>query len=174
MKDCKTQTERDVLAIVAQMTDAQVEQTNLSREDVVSVLSQWVEMLQNGFTLEHLEAKFVLGKGVGVFAKRKILANERIEYCHCIGLETPRQYLGEPQIQRYAYGSNNKALIALGFGSLYNSTPTAEEANAWYSVHTEANFIVVFAKRDIEAGEEIVCHHGAKFYYAWCRREAEK
>jgi len=135
----------------------------------ISLLYKWEQLANTGLSLDNLYVKHSPGKGLGVFARRAIEADEYIEFCHCITCDTPRKYLAEPQIARYAYGNDNVAMILLGFGSIYNSADSAATANAQYVVFSENKLVVFWAARPIEPHEEICVYHGDGFFQQWCK-----
>ncbi len=138
-------------------------------DSALSLLYKWEQLANTGFSLDNLYVKHSPGKGLGVFARREIAADEYIEFCHCITCDTPRQFLAEPQISRYAYGNDNIAMLLLGFGSIYNSAQSAETANAQYAVFSKNKLVVFWASRLIEAHEEICVYHGEGFFNNWCK-----
>ena len=135
----------------------------------IALLHKWEQLANTGFSLDNLYVKHAPGKGLGVFARRAIEADEYIEFCHCITCDTPRKYLAEPQISRYAYGNEDIAMILTGFGSIYNSADSPKGANAQYVVFAQNKLVVFWAQRPIEQHEEICVYHGEGFFQSWCK-----
>src|SRR5689334_1126957 len=96
------------------------------------------------------------GRGRGVFAARGFDAGETIEICPVIALsEADARVLDGTGLYDYYFGwgtDGKAAAIALGFGSLYNHSPTP---NAEHRKHQADGFIAVTAVERIECGEEI-------------------
>lgn len=98
----------------------------------------------------------VLGAGRGVFSSRNINKGDCIELCPAILLSShDMANLKESMLITYLfyYGKQKeKALIALGFGSLYNHS---YKPNAMYVIHDEAQSIEFIAQTDIQKDKEI-------------------
>lgn len=135
----------------------------------IECLYKWEQMTKAGFCLNSIYVARAGNKGLGVYAGQDFKKGDLIEFCHCIKMDTPRQYLHEPQISRYAYGNKDYALIVLGFGSIYNSTEHFSESNAGYFTFDAHKVVLFYASRDIAQGEEIVTHHGAAYFNSWCK-----
>lgn len=109
---------------------------------------------------DSLEVREILGKGRGVFAKRRFEAGELIERAPIIPLsqvEEPR----DPQLVLYHYifswGPEGKqSALALGYGSLYNHSYTP---NALYIVHELEKCIDFIAYQAIEISQEITINY---------------
>ncbi|WP_439623725.1 SET domain-containing protein [Gemmata sp.] len=95
------------------------------------------------------------GMGRGVFAGRAFRKGEVIEVCPVIRMPSaPVGSLGVLDHYVFKWGPGGEALaVALGYGSLYNHSPTP---NARFSPRTARDDIVFRASRDIAAGEQIV------------------
>lgn len=141
-------------------------------------VAEWKKLKLEGVRNGHLEVKESPGKGLGVFALQDIAEGEVIEYCHSIVLDWRKKYIGDAQIRRYAWWSGcpcdeckahgDNAVIALGYGAIYNSAEREEEANAANHTHANEALIVFVAKRPIAAGEEILVWYGQGYLDYWC------
>ncbi len=98
--------------------------------------------------------------GRGVFAKRKICADEPIEICPVVVLppdDLPKIHSSKLHDYYFLWGDDEKSCaIALGYGSLYNHSYTP---NAEYEMNFEAETLDIYALRDIEAEEEITFNY---------------
>lgn len=96
------------------------------------------------------------GRGRGVFATRRFEPGETIEVCPVIALsEADARALDGTGLYDYYFGwgkEGKAAAIALGYGSLYNHSPSP---NALHQKHAADGTISVIAVRRIERGEEI-------------------
>lgn len=98
----------------------------------------------------------ITGAGRGVYAKDEIAKGELIERCPLIrlsGFET--EQLNESSLMFYMFycgEGKNEAVIALGFGSIYNH---AERANARYEIKNEEKVMEFVALKKIKKDEEI-------------------
>ncbi len=99
--------------------------------------------------------------GRGVFTQADILESSLIESCPTLLLpKIPnRPYSDlECQLRRYAFAwSEDLDAIALGLGSIYNHSP---EANLRVSADKVDATIKFYAKRFINAGEELTSNYG--------------
>jgi len=92
--------------------------------------------------------------GRGVFAERAFAAGEVIETCPVLVAEPDDAEAVMIAFHGYAFDwEDGRVAIALGFGSLYNHDP---EPNALYEADHDEQELVVRAKVDIAAGEEIL------------------
>jgi SET domain-containing protein len=95
-------------------------------------------------------------KGRGVFTSEAIKIGEVIEVCPIIELnQDDLKILDGTTLYNYYFlwgVKENKAAIALGFGSLYNHKAFA---NAHYLMNFQNRTITVFAIKNIEPKEEI-------------------
>ena len=144
-------------------------------------VAEWEKLKVQGSRNEHLEIKESPGKGMGVFALRDIAEDEAIEYCHAIVLDWRRKYIGDSQIRRYSWWSGccpcdeckthgDRAVIALGYGAIYNSADREEEANAAHHIYANEALIVFTAKRAIKVGEEMLVWYGQGYLNYWCSK----
>jgi SET domain-containing protein len=96
------------------------------------------------------------GRGRGVFATRRFAPNDIIEVCPVIALsEADARKLDATGLYDYYFGwgkDGKQAAIALGYGSLYNHSFTA---NAQHRKNAADNTVAVVAVREIAPGEEI-------------------
>lgn len=115
--------------------------------------------------MEHLQGpdKVIVkespGRGLGCFARQRIIKGEIFEECHLIKVDCgfidysfnwPRQ---NPQFQ----------VLPLGYGCIYNHSNTP---NANWDPHQTKNMVFCFyALRDIEIGEEIFTYYGDQGYW---------
>ena len=93
--------------------------------------------------------------GRGVFTSRPIPAGSVIELAPVIVLSPgDRRRIHDTHLHDYYFlWDNDGAAIALGYGSLYNHSPTP---NAEFTLDYEFAQIRFTALRDLAAGEEIV------------------
>jgi SET domain-containing protein len=96
------------------------------------------------------------GRGRGIFAARRFEPGETIEVCPVIALsETDARVLDGTGLYDYYFGwgrDGKSAAIALGYGSLYNHSPSP---NASHHKNAADGLMLVVAVRRIERGEEI-------------------
>jgi SET domain-containing protein len=96
------------------------------------------------------------GRGRGVFSTRRFECGETIEVCPVIALsEADARTLDGTGLYDYYFGwgkDGKAAAIALGYGSLYNHSPSP---NAMHQKHAADHIISIVALRPIECGEEI-------------------
>ena len=105
-----------------------------------------------------LEIKVIEGKGRGVFAGRNFRAEEVIEVCPGIILSAEENAkIKKTKLKEYVFNlRDDQAIIALGFGSLYNHS---YEPNATFGHNIEEQFLLVKALREIKIGEEITINY---------------
>lgn len=107
--------------------------------------------------MNNLKVKQAEDKGRGVFADKDLDKGEVIEKCPVIELNAEdRENIDNTELYNYyfSWGENNdKAAVALGFGSIYNHS---FEPNADYEKDFQDSFILFKAIKDIEKGEEIL------------------
>ncbi len=100
------------------------------------------------------------GRGRGVFAARRFEPGETIEVCPVIALsEADARTLDGTGLYDYYFGwgtDGKAAAIALGYGSLYNHSPSP---NAAHRKHQADGSISITAVRRIERGEEILIQY---------------
>ena len=96
------------------------------------------------------------GRGRGVFARRRFAPGDIIEVCPMIVLpEGDAVKLDATGLTDYYFGwgsDGKQAAIGLGYGSLYNHSPTP---NAEHRKNTADATMVIVACQEIMAGEEI-------------------
>ena len=96
------------------------------------------------------------GRGRGVFAARRFEPGETIEVCPVIALsETDARTLDGTGLHDYYFGwgkDGKAAAIVLGYGSLYNHSPSP---NAKHHKHESQRIMSVVAVKRIERGDEI-------------------
>jgi SET domain-containing protein len=95
-------------------------------------------------------------RGRGVFAARRFESGETIEVCPVIALsETDARTLDGTGLHDYYFGwgkDGKAAAIVLGYGSLYNHSPSP---NAMHQKHESQRTMSVVAVKRIERGDEI-------------------
>ena len=95
--------------------------------------------------------------GYGVFAGQDFLPDQIIE--ECIVLEMNEL---QPELSNYYFrGGENKHLLVLGNGSLYNH---ANDANANHSFNEERKAMIFRAATYIKKGEEIFIYYGKNWF----------
>jgi len=102
-------------------------------------------------------------KGRAVYARKAIARGETIEICPAIVVgDNPEASVEEAPYNEWAYHFDGKAVIALGYGSLYNH---ARHPNATWRLHKTGSrgrvqrFIEIYAIKRIERGDEICIHY---------------
>jgi hypothetical protein len=143
------------------------------------LIAEYQRLRTTGFRPDNLDIREVGAKGLGVFAIAPIRAGEVVEYCHAILLGYRHRYTHDSALKQYAYWLNCNCkeckahgvhgMIPLGFGSIYNSAESEQEANASHRMFAKERLIVFIAKRDIPAGEEILTWWGQKYFDSWCK-----
>lgn len=93
--------------------------------------------------------------GQGVFAAADILPEQVIEECRTLYTEKKTPF------NNYLFACGDGYALALGFGSLYNHSPTP---NARFEVDEEKLILTITAKTEIKAGDEIFIHYGKKWF----------
>jgi len=106
------------------------------------------------------------GKGLGVFATKKIFVGEVIEECHLLTLPIP---LNEPSNLFIDYrfnwpqrGELKELVLPLGYGCIYNHS---NDNSAIWQDHPYYKAFQFVAIRDIEPGEEIHVYYGNDSYW---------
>lgn len=104
--------------------------------------------------------KEVPGKGRGVFTDEDIKAGDLIEVCPMLVLPAKdRKFIDQTKIFNYYFlwgDTHKQSALALGFGSLYNHS---RSANADYESYYEEEELHVICYRDIKAGEEVTINY---------------
>lgn len=95
-------------------------------------------------------------QGYGVFADEDIQPNMIIEEGYL--LETEGRDI---RLANYIFGYDQKSLLALGFGSIYNHS---EHPNADYVCDPVLSIITFRANRFIKRGEEIFISYGKEWF----------
>lgn len=97
------------------------------------------------------------GMGRGVFAGRAYRRGEVVEVCPVIRLPSGTPPAG---LEYYVFkwgAAGDELAVALGYGSLYNHSPTP---NATFAVRPARDEVVFRAARDIAAGEQVLIDYG--------------
>lgn len=110
-----------------------------------------------------IEIKESPNKGLGVFAKEKILKDEIIEITPLINLNTPHNsdVLDDYRFYYPKKGGDKIYVVVLGYGFLYNHN---NQNNADWRDGEPMTF-EFFATKDIEPGEEIFINYGGPEYF---------
>lgn len=147
--------------------------------DTKEIQKKWTRIRDEGFNNEHLTIRESPGKGLGVFANKKIKKNDIIEYCHACTLNWKRKYVHDPSILKYSYWSNcqckdcqthgNTGMILFGSGSVYNSAESNDLKNADFNLYPNLNLAIFTAIKDIEEDEEILVWWGQSYFNSWCK-----
>ena len=108
----------------------------------------------------YIKQSQISNAGRGVYARVEIKKGEIIEICPIIEIgENDPSSSGEGILITYLYyfgETKQKALIALGFGAIYNHTYTP---NAVYEIDEEQQTISFIAATDIEKDLEITVNY---------------
>ena len=100
------------------------------------------------------------GKGRGVFTDEPIKKGEIIEICPMLVLPAEdRKHIDKTKIYDYYFmwgDDHKKSAIALGYGSLFNHSKTA---NADYESNYEEEEMYISAYKNIKAGEEVTINY---------------
>lgn len=108
----------------------------------------------------YLATSKIKNAGRGVFAKVAIKKGESIEQCPVIPLsEYDTAAITEGMLISYLFyfGKNmERAVIALGFGSIYNHVSSP---NAYYKEHPEKQVLEFIALKDMQKDEEITVNY---------------
>ena len=98
----------------------------------------------------------IANAGRGVYARRDIRKGEVVEMCPTIDISTDDLvYLNETTLVTYLFYCGDdleQAVIALGFGSIYNHS---YQPNAIYEIKPQKGVMSLVALRDISKDEEI-------------------
>ena len=125
------------------------------------------------YTSNKIEVRKSTIHGYGVFAKEDIKKGELLEECHIAKGTTEKAY-GIDRI-KYTWPKNGGSLptdkafpyaIALGYGSIYNSSISAEQTTADWETDIDNELIIFTAINDIKKDEEILI-----YYYAIIQME---
>jgi hypothetical protein len=153
--------------------------TGIADDQRAEILSNYLRLQTTGIQPYGLSIREAGKKGLGVFASAPIKERAVIEFCHAILLGYRHRYTHDPALKQYAYWLNCnckeckahgvQGMIPLGFGSIYNSAESEQEANASHRMFAKERLIVFVAKRDIPAGEEILTWWGQKYFDSWCK-----
>ena len=159
--------------------DDQNSEKNNSESDLKSIQENWIKVRAEGFTNDHLRVRESFGKGLGVFANKKIIKNEVIEYCHALTMSWKRKYIHDSSIIKFAYWNNcqckdcqthgNTGMILFGNGSVYNSADSDETKNASFKIYPNLDLVIFTAEKDIDEGEEILVWWGQNYFNSWCK-----
>jgi hypothetical protein len=164
---------------VLPLTEDRQPASSLSDEQKARILADYARLRLTGFQPANLEVRDAGAKGLGVFATDSFARGAIIEYCHVILLGFRHRYTHDPALKQYCYWLNcsckeckshgTQGIIALGFGSIYNSADSELEANTTWRAFGKERLIVFIAKREIVPGEEILTWWGQKYYDNWCK-----
>lgn len=144
---------------------------------------EYLQKLKDGISLNDIEIKpsKIEGAGTGVFARRRFEPFDVIEYCHVIVFEWREKQLQDISVTKYAYSyscdcskcrwDGRKMAMPLGFGAIYNSALTKEEANCEHYVNIHTPVQIFYAVKPIEAGEEILTYYGDAYVNAFLKRK---
>ena len=103
-----------------------------------------------------IDASKVAGRGA--FAKRAIKEGDIVE--RCPALEVTDKDIGGELLNYVFYGSaENKRLVAMGYGMLFNHSPQPNVAYYREDGPTGAE-LIIYALRDIRKGEELYYNYG--------------
>jgi hypothetical protein len=146
--------------------------------DLNKIRDAWSKAKINGHNLDHLEVKISTPKGLGVFSRKDIEKGDIVEICHCIVPEIPSENCGDRGLLQYAYHfseprSPKKMAIPLGFGCIYNSASTAEEANLIHIAFPTEKMLCFLANANVKNGEELLTFHGDGYFNTWCKLNQE-
>ena len=145
------------------------------------IKKEWTKVRGIGFNNDHLILRESPGKGLGVFANKKIKNGEIIEYCHALTLNWKRKYTNDPAIIKYSYWHScqckecqthgNTGMVLFGNGSIYNSANSPELQNANFDLYPSLSLAIFKAVRDIQKDEEILVWWGQAYFDSWCKNK---
>lgn len=143
------------------------------------MVENWKNIRLSGYFCDNVYIKTAGNKGMGVFARRDILAGSVIEYCYCMVLGFRENYHKDPVLFQYCYPGDDevsdewskhgrKFLIPLGFGSVYNSSDSELNSNAVFKTNTNEKLITFVASKDIKKDSEILVWWSQAYYDYFC------
>lgn len=147
-----------------------------------SLLYDYLEHKALGFNsfFDKLYIKSAEHKGVGVFAKKDISKGEVVEYCPSIILGWRSKYHHDTKLLRYVFSDDscscqhckkhgNLLMLPLGYGGIYNSADSKENANIKYHLYQGSKVIIFVADKDINKDQEILYWRGQEYYDNYCK-----
>ena len=137
------------------------------------LVSIWENLKQFGYFSPYIYLKSAGHKGLGVFAKTDIPQYSIIEYCHSFVLNNSIKDIQDVKLNQYIYtfDSGKRGIIPMGFGMMYNSADSQEEANAEYVTFEQQNLILYKAKKNIDKDAEILLWWGEDYYNYWIKKK---
>jgi hypothetical protein len=162
-----------------ELTKEQIE-INAKRNQIIN---DWTRIRAEGYSIDHLEIKSSIIRGMGVFAKKDFNKGEIVEYCHSMVYDWREKYISDSTIMQYAYRHwcdcsdckkhGGVKVTPFGFGSIYNSAETQETANLEFWVLSKHRLIAFEATKEIKKGEEILTWWGQGYYDTWCKPKVD-
>lgn len=110
----------------------------------------------------YLATSLIPGAGYGVFAKRNLVQGELIEIAPFFEVTQEVVTIMPSRLRDYAFKSHlhpDKAIIILGYGSIYNHQPRPNVKYVPYPGDPR-RFIGFYALRDIPSDSELYVHYG--------------
>jgi|TARA_B100002003_G_C13820133_1_gene403762 hypothetical protein len=98
-------------------------------------------------------------QGYGVFTKEDIENKEILEECHYITVEEVED---GKEIVRYLFNwpkgveDSKQYVLALGFGSIYNTTVSSDKINTDWETDVDNDILVFYATKDIKKDTELL------------------
>jgi SET domain-containing protein len=111
-----------------------------------------------------IEVKKSLLHGYGVFAKEKIEKDEILEECFYLVQPISNPYNADYLYKWPQKGKAKCLVIALGFGSIYNSSKTLDERNTIWITDENNNIFIFKTIKSIEKDEEILTYYGDNWW----------
>lgn len=155
------------------MEEKQNNQEQVVYPSFIDIKYLWQEFKKskNGYNNSHLYIKNVnQHKGLGVFPNQNIKEGQIVEFCHCVKIDTPKQWIHDRGLLKYCYWTNyGQGVMPLGYGPIYNSADRQHLRNTDFFIFPEDNLIVFVAQKNITAHEEILVWWGDSYYENWCK-----
>jgi SET domain-containing protein len=96
----------------------------------------------------------------GVFATKNIKKGDLIELIPVIYDINKEDVKNTSVLTNYLFTKNDKMILLLGYGSLYNHS---DEHNAEWNIYND-NMAILYALKDIPIGHEIYVNYGNTFW----------
>ena len=118
------------------------------------IIQHYQKMKINLFLSKKLEVRKSDIHGYGVFTNEVIHKGELLEECHYIEVSNKKET--KKYIYNFPKNKPKKFVIALGFGSIYNTSNSKDENNTDWITDLDNDILVFSATKEIKANEELL------------------